>query len=124
MPEETSSTQPIPEPTPKPAPKERKPEKTPTPKKKGGWFQKIPKDILFSPAGVVLILFAIFMEIFDWIPIPFFDQIWELPLEIVFIILLALLAKVPLKASITPFIIERIPLISDLLPTWVIRMFV
>ena len=92
--------------------------------KKGGWFQKIPADVLLSPAGMVLIFFAIIIEIIDLIPIPVLDQIWELPLEIIFIFLLTILAKVPLKASVIPFIIERIPLINDLLPTWLIRMIV
>ena len=106
------------------------PEETPptqiktAPKKKSGWFQKIPKDILFSPGGILLIFFALFMEILDWIPIPLFDQIWELPLEIIFMILLAIIAKVSFKSMIIPFIIERIPVISDYLPTWIIRMFV
>jgi len=91
-------------------------------KKKKGWFQKIPADVLLSPAGMVLIFFATIIEIIDLIPIPVIDQIWELPLEIIFIFLLTILAKVPLKASVIPFIIERIPIINDLLPTWLIRM--
>jgi hypothetical protein len=91
-------------------------------KKKKSWFQRIPKDVLLSPAGVVLILLAIIIEIVDLIPIPILDQVWELPLEILFIVLLTILAKVPLKSSVIPFIIERIPLINDLLPTWLIRM--
>lgn len=93
-------------------------------KKKKSWFQKIPKDVLLSPAGVVLVFFAIIIEIIDLIPIPVLDQIWELPLEILFIFCLTILAKVPLKASIIPFIIERIPLINDILPTWLIRMII
>lgn len=101
-----------------------KPEKVPVPKKKGGWFQKIPTDVLLSPAGMILIFFAIIMEIVDLIPLPVVDQIWELPFEIVFVILLTVLAKVPLKASVIPLLVERIPLISDILPTWVIRMLV
>ncbi len=92
--------------------------------KKGKWFQKIPTDILFSPIGVVLFTYAIIMEIVDLIPLPFIDNLWELPFEIVFIILLMVFAKVSLKASIIPLLIERIPIINDILPTWVIRMFV
>lgn len=106
-----------------PPPKEKKPEKVPVPKKKG-WFQKIPADILLSPGGIILISFALVMEIIDLIPLPFVDQLWELPIEIVFVILLTLIAKVPLKTSIIPLLIERIPMISDIIPTWVIRMFV
>lgn len=101
----------------------KEPEKTEeaTPEKKG-WFKKIPSDVLLSPGGFLLIAFAIGMEILDLIPIPFIDQLWELPLEIIFIILLAIIAKVPLKASLIPFLIERIPVLSDICPTWILRM--
>jgi len=91
-------------------------------KKKKGWFQKIPADVLLSPAGMILVFLAMIIEIIDLIPIPVLDQIWELPLEIIFIFLLTVLAKVPLKASVIPFVIERIPIINDILPTWLIRM--
>ncbi len=100
---------------------EKKIVKTPAPKK-GGWFKKIPADVLLSPGGMVLIFFALVMELIDLIPIPFIDQLWELPLEIIFVVLLGVIAKVPLKTSVIPFLIERIPVISDILPTWVIRL--
>ena len=98
--------------------------KTPIVKKKGGWFQKIPTDILLSPGGMVLIFFALIIEIIDWIPIPFIDQIIELPLEILFIIFFVVITKASFKSLIIPFIIERIPVLSDILPTWLIKMFV
>lgn len=88
----------------------------------GGWFAKIPQDVLLSPGGAVLITFAVLMEGIDLIPIPFFDQLWEFPLEIIFILLLVKIAKVPLKSSVIPFIAERIPGINDIVPTWIIRM--
>ncbi len=100
---------------------EKKIVKTAAPKK-GGWFKKIPTGVILSPGGMILIFFAIVMEIVDLIPIPFIDQLWELPLEIVFIVLLGVIAKVPLKTAVIPFLIERIPVISDVLPTWVIRL--
>ena len=138
MAEETPSTQPAPEPThepkkeeaekeetekEKPAEKEKPPKKEVAPKKKGGWFQKIPTDVLLSPGGMVLFFLALLIEIIDWIPLPVIDQIIELPLEIMFIVLLAIIAKTSFKSLIIPFIIERIPIISDILPTWLIRMF-
>ena len=97
-------------------------ETTPSPQKKGGWFKKIPAEIRFSPGGMVLIFFALGMEIIDIIPIPIIDQLWELPLELFFIFLLVKIAKVPLKASVIPFIIERIPGVNDIVPTWFLRM--
>ncbi len=90
--------------------------------KKGRWFQKIPRNILFSPGGIILFLLAIIMELLDIFPAPFVDQIWELPLEIVFMILMAIIVKLPLMNYLIPFLIERIPVLSDILPTWVIRM--
>lgn len=106
---------------------EKKIETVPIPKK-AGWFQKIPTDILLSPAGMVLISFAGLMELLDLIPLPIADQIWEIPLEIIFIILLVRLAHVSLKSCIIPFFGERIVSIVtagfDFIPTWLIRMFV
>lgn len=115
MPEETPSVQT------KPDSREKKTEKAPAPKK-GRWFRKIPTNVLLSPGGMLLIFFAFLMEVLDLIPIPGVDQIWELPLEIIFVIFLTLIAKVPLKSSLIPILIERIPIISDILPTWIIRM--
>ena len=101
-----------------------KPVKVAVPKKKGGWFQKIPTEILLTPGGVILIFFALIIEIVDWIPLTFVDQLIELPLEIGFIIFFVIITKASFKSLIIPFIIERIPLISDIVPTWVIKMFV
>jgi len=90
--------------------------------KKGGWFQKIPSEVLLSPGGIILILFAIAMEISDPL-IPGGSLTIEILPEIIFIILLRVIAKVPLKAAVIPLLIERIPVISDIVPTWLIRMF-
>ena len=91
---------------------------------KNSWFKKIPADVLLSPGGIILIFFAAVIEIIDLIiPIPVLDQIIELPVEIIFMVLLVIIAKVPVKSLVLPFIVERIPLISDILPTWIIRLF-
>lgn len=106
MPEKTPSTQPAPA----------------TASKKSNWFQKIPSAVLLSPGGMVLIFLALLIEIIDWIPLPFIDQIIELPLEIFFIVLFVIITKASFKSLIIPFLIERVPIISDILPTWLIRM--
>lgn len=94
------------------------------PKKKKGWFQKIPTNVLLSPGGMVLILLATIMELVDLIPIPFIDQLWEIPFEILFIVFfLAIVKDVSFKSLIIPIIVERIPGISDIVPSFVIRMF-
>ncbi len=96
-------------------------------KKKGGvgkWFKKIPRDFLLSPPGIILMIYAVIMEIIDLIPGFGFDSLtWELALEIPFAILLVVLAKVPIQSTIIPLVIERIPVVSDFVPTWVIKMF-
>jgi len=93
------------------------------PKKKKGWFQKIPTHVLLSPAGMVLAMFALTIEIIDLIPIPFIDQLWELPLEIAFIVFFLLLVKdASFKSLVIPFILERIPILSDILPTWFLKI--
>ena len=114
MPEESA---PAPIQTPAPAPNLAQ-------KPKGGWFQKIPRDILFSPGGMILIFFALITEIIDFLlPLPIIEYLIEIPLEIIFLVLLSIIAHYPFKAMVIPFIIERIPIISDILPTWLIRMF-
>ncbi len=85
-------------------------------------LKKIPPDFLISPGGIILIILAVLIEILDLIPLPVIDQIFEIPLEIVFLTMLVLIAKVPLKPLIVPFIIERIPMINDIVPTWFIFM--
>jgi len=116
--EETPSAQPLTQPP-------VQPPTQPAPgKKQSKWRKKIPKEILNSPGGMILILAASVMELIDLIPIPFLDQLWELPLEIIFIILLVNVAKLPFQSLIIPFLIERIPGISDIVPTWLLRIFV
>jgi hypothetical protein len=87
-------------------------------------LSKIPTEVLLSPGGIILIFFALVLELLDLIPIPFLDQIWELPFELIFIFLLIIIAKVPIKSCLLPFIIERVPAINDILPTWLLRLFV
>ena len=87
--------------------------------KKGGWFQKIPTDILLSPGGMVLALFAIGTEILDLIP-GFF--IIERVLEIVFFVFLKLIFKnVSLKAMIVVLIIECLDFLG-IIPTTALKM--
>jgi len=92
-------------------------------KKKGGWFQKVPKDILLSPGGVILVFLALLIEIIDWIPLPVADQVIEIPLEIIFLVFYIIIVKPDIKSLVIPFVIERIPVLSDILPTWLIKLF-
>jgi hypothetical protein len=83
-----------------------------------------PREILSLPRGMTLILLAGTIEALDWLPIPLIlDQILELPLEIIFIILFIMILKPSFKSLILPFGIERIPGLSDILPTWLLKMF-
>ncbi|MFH1036792.1 MAG: hypothetical protein V1756_01845 [Patescibacteria group bacterium] len=93
-------------------------------KKLGGRINKIPTKVLFGPGGVVLIFAALLMEMIDWIPIPGLDSLtWELIIEAVFCALLAVIAGVSFTSMIIPLIIERIPIISDIIPSFLIRLF-
>jgi hypothetical protein len=91
--------------------------------KKGGWFQRVPREILTTPGGMILILLAVTIEIVDWLPLPpIFDQILEIPLEVIFLILFIRIVKHSFKSLILPFIIERIPGISEISFTWLFKM--
>jgi hypothetical protein len=93
-------------------------------KKKGGWFQKIPKDVLLSPGGIILVFFAIAMEAIDFfVPWPLIEEVIMLPLNLFFCLLLVIIAKVPIKSIVIPFLIERLPIISSVLPTFLLRLF-
>lgn len=107
--------------TPSSSPSETKPGSA-VKKKKGKFFQKIPKELLFSPAGVILVFLAVIFEISDLF-IPGGSLTIEIIPDLLFAFFLSLLAKVPFTSSIVPILIERIPIISDILPTWLIRMF-
>lgn len=88
---------------------------------KGRWSRKIPSNILFSPGGIILFLFALVMEGLDPL-IPGGSLTLEIIPEVIFVVFLRVIAKVPFTASLIPFIIERLPVISDIVPTWFIRM--
>lgn len=90
--------------------------------KKSSWLSKVPREVLFSPGGIILLFFAAIIEVIDLIPVPIIDQIWELPLELIFMIFFVAIVRPPIKAVVIPFIVERLPIINDVLPTWVIKM--
>ncbi len=92
----------------------------------GKWFRKVPKNILLTPGGVILIFFAFVMEIVDFlIPPCLLDSlVIELLLELPFCLMLSLIAKIPFTSQIIPLLIERIPVLSDIVPTWFIRLFI
>jgi hypothetical protein len=92
-------------------------------RKNKGFFARVPKEILTTPGGVVLVIFAIIMEAFDLIPVPFVDQIWETFLEIIYALLFKIITGLSFSSLIIPFLIERIPFLSDILPTWLLRLF-
>lgn len=95
------------------------------PEKKDGWFKKIPTSVLLSPGGMVLVFFALIMEIIDFfVQVPVVEEVIMLPLNIIFCFCLVAIAKLPVKSLVIPFFIERIPVISSILPTWLIRMFI
>lgn len=85
----------------------------------GKWFRKIPKDILLSPGGVILIFFALFTEIVDFlIPPHLLDSlVIELFLELPFCLMLKIIAGIPLTSMVFPLILERFDILG-IIPTW------
>jgi len=118
MPEEAPSTQPPPE---REKPEAKEPEKKESvPKKKGGWFQKIPKEVFLSPGGMVILFVVIIVEVLGvLVPIPVIGFIIQLPFVILLYILLITVAKVSFKSLIIVPIIE---FFFPFLPTWIIRI--
>lgn len=124
MPEENIQSEASQAENPTPSVKTESPAPASLQKKGGKWFKKIPKDILFSPGGALLIFLALLMEAIDLIPGLGVDTLtWELAMEGIFMVFLVIITKMPIQGMIIPFIIERVPGISDICPTWLIRLF-
>jgi len=89
------------------------------------WFKKIPKDILLSPGGMILIFFALVLEVTDLlIPPSLVDSLLiEMIPELVFCAMLHFIADIPFSSQLIPFLIERIPIVSDIVPTWLLKLF-
>jgi len=90
------------------------------PAKKGGWFAKIPADVLMSPGGIVIIFVALIVEALGLlVPIPIIGFLIQLPFVIVLYILLMTIGGMSFKSLIIVPIIE---LFFPFLPTWLIRI--
>ncbi len=92
-------------------------------RKKKGQFKKISTNLLISPSGIFLIILAFIIEMIDLIPIPGIS-ILSIPFEVVFMIMLYVITGMSLKDMAIPFLIERIPILSSIIPTWLIRLFI
>ncbi len=90
-------------------------------KKRGNLVKKIPTEVLLSPGGIILLFWAIAIEAIDFI-IPGGGLTWKLMLDIPFLIFFVLITKASFRTLIVPFILERLPLLGDILPTWVLRL--
>jgi hypothetical protein len=96
----------------------------PAAKAKKGAFSKIPTEVLLSPAGLVLAFLAIFIEVIQYLfPVPILDWLWMIPLQLLFATLLVILGGVSIKSLILPFVVNIIPVIGEILPTWIIWFF-
>jgi hypothetical protein len=84
-------------------------------------FNRIPPEILFSPAGMVLLFMAVVTEAMD-LMIPGSTFGIKLITDLFFVFFLMVVARSSFKSIILPFLIERIPLLSDLIPTWIVKM--
>jgi len=93
--------------------------------KKNQWMPKIPPGVLFSPGGMILAVFSLIIEVIDiLIPVPVLGDLIKIPLEIMNMIIFIVVTGFPLKSLIIPFLIERIPFIGDIIPTWFLRLII
>jgi len=89
-------------------------------------LKRVSKGSLFTPAGIILIFFAVFIEVLDWIVVGAgIDAFtYELILEIIFALAAVALVGASFRDMIVPFLIERILVVSDAIPSfliWIIR---
>jgi hypothetical protein len=98
--------------------------KTPAPtSSKKKLFGKISPKKMFSPAGIVIFILSIIVEFIKFIIdifLPGSSSIVGLIPDIFIAVLSCVLLDTPIIETLIPFIIERIPIISDILPSWVI----
>lgn len=103
-------------------------------KKRGGFFQRIPKETLLTPAGMVGVMLACLLEVSDWM-LDYFHVLypgkWEIlvmpiktSVDLIFGLFLSLMTRTSVKSNILPFLIERLPFIGTILPTWVLRIII
>ncbi len=102
------------------------------PTKKSRFFAKIPKSVFLRPEGMIILFLACFLELSDWIFDIFhfiYPGTWEnfvspikTMLDLSFAFFSALLLKVSILSNLFPFLIERVPILSTILPTWVLRL--
>jgi hypothetical protein len=83
--------------------------------------KKIPTEVLLSPGGIILLMWAITIEAIDFI-IPGGGLTWKLILDIPFIIFFVIITKASFRTLILPFLIERMPFLGDIVPTWFLRI--
>lgn len=104
-------------------------------KKSSPFFKKIPKTALLTPGGMICLFVALIIEFLDYL----FDifgyflfggasEVISGPIKTIidlfYAFLSAFLLGIPLWSNLLPFLIERIPLVGTILPTWVIRLFI
>jgi hypothetical protein len=99
------------------------------------FFRKIPKRALLTPAGMICLVLAVTIELFDYLldTICFFlfkGMAYEVVtgpiktfIDFFYAVFSALLLGVPILSNLLPFLIERIPVLGTILPAWVLRLF-
>jgi hypothetical protein len=106
----------------------------PETKKQSRFSQKVPEEAFTSPGEMVCLFIACFIESLDWI-FDFGHLIylgsWEtvvafpkVVLDLAFALMSAFLLGISPWSNLLPFLIERIPFLSTISPTWVIRILI
>ncbi len=104
-------------------------------KKPSLFFRKIPKTALLTPGGMICLVLAITIELFDYLLdgfcfLLFHGMSYEVftgPIkafiDFLYAVFSAFLLGIPAWSNLVPFLIERIPVLGTFLPSWILRLF-
>jgi hypothetical protein len=106
----------------------------PEAKKQSSFFGKIPKTKLLTPGGMIATFLCLTIDLLDYLLDFIGILLWRgLHYEIInwpiktfgdiFVaIFVPLLIGIPISSSLLPFLIEIIPVVGTLVPSWVINI--
>jgi hypothetical protein len=102
--------------------------------KQSRFFQKIPKTKLLTPGGMIVLFLALTLDFLDYLLDLIGFLVWrglhyeiinwplKLFLDLLFGVFSSMLLGVSILNSVLPFLIEQIPVIGTLMPSWVINI--
>ncbi len=106
----------------------------PEAKKQSRFFQKIPKTKLLTPGGMIVMFLAITLDLLDYLLDFIGVLIWKgLHYEVInwpiktfgdvfFAVFSPLLLGISVLTSVLPLLLEMIPVVGTLIPSWLINV--